>query len=164
MRRRPWPTVASVLTVARFCGQRTELGIAERWDAHRAIEDLVGVSGAKINEDRLYRGLDVLAAHKDRLCAHLLERYRSWFGVAFEFLLDDVTSTFFEGQAAANKKAARGERVEARILVCFLALALWRTPRGGCTAKVWAPAHGAASGRTEHDPDGELATHAGDPQ
>ena len=26
----PWPTVASVLTVARFCGQRSELGIAER--------------------------------------------------------------------------------------------------------------------------------------
>ena len=26
----PWSTVASVLTVARFCGQRSELGIAER--------------------------------------------------------------------------------------------------------------------------------------
>ena len=26
----PWPTVASVLAVARFCGQRPELGIAER--------------------------------------------------------------------------------------------------------------------------------------
>ena len=26
----PWPAIASVLTVARFCGQRSELGIAER--------------------------------------------------------------------------------------------------------------------------------------
>ena len=60
-----------------------------------------------MNDDRLYRGLDVLAAHKDQLCAHLMERYRSWFGVQFEFLLYDVTSTFFEGKAEANEKAAR---------------------------------------------------------
>ncbi len=51
------------------------------------MEDLLGVPWAKINDDRLYRGLDVLAAHKDQLCAHLMERYRSWFGVQFEFLL-----------------------------------------------------------------------------
>jgi len=42
------------------------------------------------------------------LCAHLLERYRDWFGVQFEFLLYDVTSTYFEGQALGNAKAARG--------------------------------------------------------
>ncbi len=51
----PWPTVASVLAVARFCGQRSELGIAERWYAHSAMEDLLGVSWAKVNDDRLYR-------------------------------------------------------------------------------------------------------------
>ena len=72
------------------------------------MEDLLGVSWTKVNDDRLYRGLDVLGAHKDKLCAHLMERYRSWFGVQFEFLLYDVTSTFFEGQAAKNEKAARG--------------------------------------------------------
>jgi hypothetical protein len=39
-----------------------------------------------------------------------MDRYRDWFGVRFEFLLYDVTSTSFEGQAAANEKAARGAR------------------------------------------------------
>src|SRR6185436_16271868 len=34
--------------------------------------------------------------------------YQSWFGIQFEFLLYDVTSTYFEGQAKANRKAARG--------------------------------------------------------
>ena len=34
--------------------------------------------------------MDVLIAHKDALCQHLLERYQSWFGVDFEFLLYDV--------------------------------------------------------------------------
>jgi len=42
------------------------------------------------------------------LCSHLLARYRDWFGVQFEFLLYDVTSTYFEGQALGNEKAARG--------------------------------------------------------
>src|SRR5690349_9086316 len=37
-----------------------------------------------------------------------MERYRSWFGVRFELLLYDVTSTFFEGQVLAKQKAARG--------------------------------------------------------
>jgi transposase len=63
---------------------------------------------AQVNEARLYRGLDVLHAHKDQLCRHLLERYQSWFGVQFEFLLYDVTSTYFEGQPLGNEKAARG--------------------------------------------------------
>ena len=85
-----WEQIACLLTIARFCAQRSELGIAERWFGDTASEDLLGVQAEQINEDRLYRGLDVLQRHKDRLCTHLLERYQSWFGVGFEFLLDDV--------------------------------------------------------------------------
>jgi hypothetical protein len=46
--------------------------------------------------------------HKDKLTEHLLARYQSWFGVRFEFLLYDVTSTFFEGRAELNKLALHG--------------------------------------------------------
>lgn len=104
----PWELTACILTMARFCGQRSELEVAERWYADSALEDLLGVGFDQINDSRLYRGLDVLHEHKERLCSHLLERYRDWFGVQFEFLLYDVTSTYFEGQAKANSKAARG--------------------------------------------------------
>jgi transposase len=104
----PWERIGCLLTVARFCAQRSELGVAERWYAHTALEDLLGVSWDKINEDRLYRGLDELHARKEELTRHLLARYQSWFGVGFEFLIYDVTSTFFEGQALGNLKAARG--------------------------------------------------------
>jgi transposase len=69
---------------------------------------MLGVRVAQINDARLYRGLDVVLANKDRLCTHLQARYQSWFGVDFEFLLYDVTSTYFEGQAEGNPKAARG--------------------------------------------------------
>jgi hypothetical protein len=104
----PWELTACILTVARFCGQRSELEVAERWYADSALEDLLGVPFPRVNDARLYRGLDRLHAHKDALCAHLQERYESWFGVEFEFLLYDVTSTYFEGKAERNKKAARG--------------------------------------------------------
>ena len=94
------------------------------------MEDLLGVAWEKVNDDRLYRGLDVLAAHKDKLCAHLMERYRSWFGVQFEFLLYDVTSTFFEGKAEANEKAARGYSRDSRPDCKQVCIGLVCTPEG----------------------------------
>jgi transposase len=109
-----WERIACLLVVARFCAQPSELGVAERWFQRTALEDLLGVSWEKINDDRLYRGLDELHEHKERLTQHLLKRYESWFGVGFEFLLYDVTSTFFEGQALGNAKAARGYSRDSR--------------------------------------------------
>jgi transposase len=104
----PWDLTACILSLARFCGQRSELEVAERWYADSVLEDLLGVALSQVNEARLYRGLDVLHEHKERLCQHLHKKYQDWFGVQFEFLLYDVTSTYFEGQALDNEKAARG--------------------------------------------------------
>ncbi|MGA3181534.1 MAG: hypothetical protein ABSF38_14430, partial [Verrucomicrobiota bacterium] len=36
----PWELTACILTVARFCEQRSELEVAERWYADSALEDL----------------------------------------------------------------------------------------------------------------------------
>jgi hypothetical protein len=94
-----WDQIACVLTLGRFCAQSSELAVAERWYNDTALEDLLGVPLAKINDARLYRGLDELLPHKEALCQQLLQRYRDWFGLRFEFLLYDVTSTYFEGQA-----------------------------------------------------------------
>jgi len=126
----PWELTACILTLARFCGQKSELEVAERWYADSALEDLLGVPLSRINDARLYRGLDVLHAHKDQLCAHLQERYRSWFGVEFEFLLYDVTSTYFEGQAKANAKAARGYSRDQRSDCKQVNIGLVVTPEG----------------------------------
>ena len=102
-----WDVVSCILTLGRFCAQPNELSPAERCYEDTALEDLLGVPMEKINDARLYRGLDVLLEHKEALCVHLLERYRDWFGVGFEFLLYDVTSTYFEGLALRNAKVAR---------------------------------------------------------
>lgn len=125
-----WPQMAAILTVARFCAQPSELGIAEHWYERTALEDITGIPLSRINDDRLYRALDVLGAHKDKLCAHLMERYRSWFGIQFEFLIYDVTSTFFEGQAQANEKAARGYSRDHRSDCKQVCIGLVCTPEG----------------------------------
>jgi transposase len=125
-----WELTACILTLARFCGQKSELEVAERWYAESALEDLLGVPFSQINDARLYRGLDVLHAHKDQLCAHLQQRYQSWFGVQFEFLLYDVTSTYFEGQAKGNEKAARGYSRDQRPDCKQVNLGLVVTPEG----------------------------------
>lgn len=125
-----WAQIAAVLTVARFCAQPSELGIAEHWYERTALEDITGIPLSRINDDRLYRGLDVLGAHKDQLCAHLMQRNESWFGIDFEFLIYDVTSTFFEGQAQANEKAARGYSRDQRSDCKQVCIGLVCTPEG----------------------------------
>lgn len=125
-----WAHTAALLTVARFCAQRSELGVAEHWYGTTALDDLLGVDTASVNDDRLYRALDQLGAHKDALCAHLMTRYRQWFGVRFEFLLYDVTSTFFEGAAEDNPQAQRGYSRDQRSGNKQVCIGLVCTPEG----------------------------------
>jgi hypothetical protein len=125
-----WSQVAALLTVARFCAQRSELGVAEHWYDTTALDDLLGVDTGLVNDARLYRALDQLGQHKDALCAHLMERYRQWFGVRFEFLLYDVTSTFFEGQAERNPQAQRGYSRDQRSDCKQVCIGLVCTPEG----------------------------------
>ena len=125
-----WGQVAALLTIARFCAQRSELGIAEYWYETTALDDLLGIDTSLVNDDRLYRALDQLGQHKDALCTHLMARYREWFGVRFEFLLYDVTSTFFEGQAETNQQAQRGYSRDQRSGNKQVCIGLVCTPEG----------------------------------
>jgi hypothetical protein len=104
----PWGMMACILTLARFCAPSSELHIAESWYGKTALEDLLGVAPEKVNDDRLYRALDALLPHKDALFAHFQQVYGELFGTTFDLLLYDITSTYFEGQAAGNPQAQRG--------------------------------------------------------
>jgi transposase len=103
-----WATMAAVLVIARLCEPSSELHIAEDWFRRTALGDLLGVAEEKVNDDRLYRALDQVLPHKALLEAHLKERLGSLFGLTYDLLLYDITSTYFEGQAAANPLARRG--------------------------------------------------------
>lgn len=126
----PWSQVAALLTVARFCAQPSELGVAEHWYDTTALDDLLGVDTRLVNDARLYRALDELGVHKEALCTHLMARYREWFGVRFEFLLYDVTSTYFEGQAERNPQAQRGYSRDQRSDCKQVCIGLVCTPEG----------------------------------
>jgi transposase len=104
----PWSLMAAVLVIARLCEPSSELHIAEDWFRRTALDDLLGLPEAKVNDDRLYRALDRLLPHKDALETHLKERLGTLFRLEYDLLLYDVTSTYFEGQATGNTLAARG--------------------------------------------------------
>jgi transposase len=103
-----WAKMAAVLVAARFCEPASELHIAEDWYRRTALSDLLQLPEEEVNKDRLYRGLDHLLAHKAALEAHLSERCGKLFAIDNDVLLYDVTSTYFEGEAAANPQARRG--------------------------------------------------------
>jgi transposase len=104
----PWAVMAQVLVLGRLCEPSSELHLAERFYASSALSDLLGVPVEKVNDDRLYRALDALLPHKRALEKHLQEKLGELFELDYDLLLYDVTSTYFEGEAARNELAVRG--------------------------------------------------------
>jgi len=104
----PWGDLACILTIARFCEPQSELYIAEHFYGHTALADLMGIPNDKVYDNRLYRALDKIIPYKESLEKHLKERFGELFNIQYDLLLYDVTSTYFEGEAASNPQAKRG--------------------------------------------------------
>ena len=104
----PWSLTSLILVVARLCEPSSELQIAEHFYRQSALSDLLGVPATKVDDNRLYRGLDELLPLKEKMEVFLKEQYGTLFGIEYDLLLYDVTSTYFEGQAVANPLAKRG--------------------------------------------------------
>lgn len=104
----PWAAMALVLILGRLCDPSSELSLAEKGFQRTALPELLGIPAAKVNDDRLYRALDQLLPAKAEVEKHLKARLGELFGLTYDLLLYDVTSTFFEGQAARNPQAQRG--------------------------------------------------------
>jgi transposase len=109
-----WGTMAAILTLARFCEPASELHIEEKWYRRTALEELLGVAPEKVHTDRLYEALDRLLPHKETIEKHLRRRFGELFELKCDLLLYDVTSTYFEGDAAANPLAQRGYSRDSR--------------------------------------------------
>ena len=104
----PWSTMALVLVIARLCDPSSELSIAENFFRKTAMSDLLGLPAEKVYDNRLYRALDKLLPHKQKLEVFLKEKLGELFDLEYDLLLYDVTSTYFEGDAKANPLAQRG--------------------------------------------------------
>jgi len=125
-----WDQIAFILSCGRFCEQASELALAERWYTNTALEDLLQVPVEAVYDNRLYRGLDKLLETREALFTHLRNRYESLFGNRFEFLLYDVTSTYFEGQCERNPQAQRGYSRDQRSDCKQVCIGLVVTPEG----------------------------------
>ena len=60
------------------------------------MADLLEEDFSLAQKDNLYRCLDKVLAHREELFRHLRRRWEDLFGVKFEVLLYDPTSTYFE--------------------------------------------------------------------
>jgi hypothetical protein len=78
------------------------------WIRRTALGDIVGEDFSELAEDSLYRNLDLLHPNRERIEKELAARERTLFNLDETFYLYDLTSTYFEGQAAANPQAKRG--------------------------------------------------------
>ncbi|MGH9790776.1 MAG: IS1634 family transposase [Candidatus Acidiferrales bacterium] len=91
-----WEHVLQVLTAYRLIDPGSEWRVHRQWYEHSAMGDLLGEDTRVAEKDTLYRCLDRLLAHKGVLFDHLTRRWKDLFGVRFEVLLYDLTSTYFE--------------------------------------------------------------------
>ena len=76
-----------------------------QWIRRTALADILGTNFDILAEDALYRVLDRLHPHRAAIEAALVERERSLFNLDRTIYLYDLTSTYFEGQAAANRQS-----------------------------------------------------------
>jgi hypothetical protein len=103
-----WPLLVAIEVLARLCEPGSELHTAEAWYAKTALPELLGVPPEEVYTERLYRTLDVVLPHKDAVEQHLAERFGALFGAEREVCLYDLTSSYFEGDAARDPLAQRG--------------------------------------------------------
>lgn len=103
-----WSSLAALQVICRLCMPSSDLHIAESLYRQTALDDLLGIPEDKVNDDRLYRTLDRVLVHKNAIEQHLRDRIGKLFGIKYDLLLYDVTSTYFEGQAVGNPQAQRG--------------------------------------------------------
>jgi hypothetical protein len=100
--------IVAIEVINRLCAPCSEFALAEHWYAATALADLLGVADAEVTKDRLYRTLDGLRAAQVAIEDDLQKQLQALFDLAYDLLLYDLTSTYFEGLAEGNDLAARG--------------------------------------------------------
>jgi transposase len=91
-----WYHVLMVLVAYRLIDPGSEWRLHRHWYEQSAMGDLLGEDFGVAAKDTLYRCLDRLLAHKEEVFGFLTQRWRDLFGVDYDVLLYDLTSTYFE--------------------------------------------------------------------
>ncbi len=117
--------LSEVMTLNRLIAPASELAMPD-WVRRTALGDIVGRTFGGLNEDHLYRNLDVLHPNREAIERDLAEREQTLFNLDATIYLYDLTSTYFEGQAKANSQAklgySRDQRPDCKQVVVGLVL------------------------------------------
>jgi len=95
-----WDQVLQVLVSYRLIAPGSEWKLHRDWFGRSAMADLLGADVRLATPHKLYACHDFLLAHKADLFSHLTARWRDLFNADFDVLLYDLTSTYFEINAA----------------------------------------------------------------
>jgi transposase len=87
--------LALFLLLARVADQGSRLS-AVRWAQNHCVAEILGLDD--VSEKELYRALDWLALHQDKIEKKLYRRYAKEKGASNVLVLYDVTSAYLEGQ------------------------------------------------------------------
>ena len=127
-----WPHVLATLTLYRLIDPGSEWRLHREWFKNSALAELLGEDFALAQKDNLYRCLDKLLEHRPALFRHLRSRWEDLFGVKFEVLLYDLTSTYFESDPPfpEGDKRRYGYSRDKRSDCVQVVIALVVTPEG----------------------------------
>src|ERR1700684_1389932 len=95
-----WDQVLQVLVSYRLIAPGSECKLPRDWFGRSAMADLLGSDFRLAEPHKLYACHDFLLAHKADLFSHMVARWRDLFNADFDVLLYDLTSTYFEINAA----------------------------------------------------------------
>jgi hypothetical protein len=95
-----WDQGLQVLVCYRLIAPGSEWKLHRDWFGRSAMADLLGSDFRLAEPHKLYACHDFLLAHKADLFSHLVARWRDLFNADFDVLLYDLTSTYFEINAA----------------------------------------------------------------
>jgi transposase len=99
---------ATLDVINRLVDPVSENALAQ-WVSTTALPDLLGAQALKCDRDRFYRVNDLLLKQHKQIESHLRKRQKEQFGLERTMILYDLTNTYFEGTASANRKARRGK-------------------------------------------------------
>ena len=125
-----WAKVLQLLVVHRLIRPGSEFYLHRQGFDQTAMDELLNSDYQIAAKDRLYRCLDRILGHKEDVCKHLKSRWEDMFGIEFDVLLYDLTSTYFEGLCEQNPKARFGYSRDKRSDCRQVVIALIVTPEG----------------------------------
>src|SRR3989339_2219962 len=101
-----WSKVLKLLVTNCLIDPASEFYVHRQWFDKTAMDELLDTDYRIASKDRLYRCLDRILEHKEDLCKHLKSRWEDMFGIEFDVLLYDLTSTYFEGLCVTFRRIA----------------------------------------------------------